>query len=206
MRPNPAGEFQVILEANSGHRFPSGAMQDRRAWVEFIAYDADDNVVFSSGEVADDEIVDKHQDDQGYDPNLWVFRDRLYDEDGNDTHKFWEAAKTDAHPKGYETNFMPAAESFGQPHTVERNYRLAYLPERVTVQVRIRPMGLDVLDELIEEGYLDAEIRDRMQTLDVRGTRLEWSREDGFDEVTQTGQLDLDCDVECLLDPSFCEE
>jgi hypothetical protein len=200
LRPEPGGNFLLLLESNPGHRFPSGAMQDRRAWVEFIAYDADDVIVYSSGDIADDEIVDKHVDDEGYDPNLWVFRDWLYDEDGSPTHKFWEAAKSDAHPDGYETSFMPAAEQLGTRHTVQRRYNMGFLPERVTVRVRLRPMGLGVLDELIEDGYLEPEIRDHMQTLDVAATRLEWRREDGYDAVKKTREPPPDCSYDSTVE------
>ncbi|MEZ4464301.1 MAG: hypothetical protein R3F60_05995 [bacterium] len=43
--------------------------------------------------------------------------------------------------------------------------------------MRLRPMGLDVLDELIDEGYLAPEIRDAMPTFTLAATELVWTRE-----------------------------
>ena len=50
----PDGSSRVRIDSlGVGHMFPSGAAQDRRVWLEVIAYDADNNVVFQSGVVPD---------------------------------------------------------------------------------------------------------------------------------------------------------
>ena len=44
-------------------------------------------------------------------------------------------------------------------------------------------MGLDVLDELIREGDLDAAYRDLIPTFELGFTKVEWFEEDGLDCV-----------------------
>ena len=50
--------------------------------------------------------------------------------------------------------------------------------DQVTMRVRIRPIGLDVLDDLIGSGDLDPALRDEMPVFDLGATVLEW-RVDG---------------------------
>ncbi len=202
LEPNPLGEFTVTLETNAGHAQPSGATQDRRMWVEFIAYNADGDVIFESGRIADDEIVDKAEDADDYDPNLWLFRDRIYDARGQEVHMFWEAAPSEAYPEGRDGSVLPYTTDFRRRHTVSRTYSVGVLPARVTVRALLRPMGLDVLDSLIESGHLDGRIRERMPTFSLRGTIVEWTLEDGFDPVTNPERSDLRCpdDYLCLLE------
>ena len=196
-------EAIVLLEGQAGHRVPSGASQDRRMWLELTAYDADDNVIFSSGDIADDEVEEKPADDPDHDPHLWVFRDRLYDAEGNETHMFWEAAKSAAHPDGYESNTQPPAKGRAVPHTVERRYPM-FQPARVTVRVRLRPMGLDVLDDVIGTGHLAPAIRDAMPTHTLEYSQVEWSLDkDGYggEVSTPTDETDWCARYRCLLDP-----
>jgi len=51
---DPPGLLTVRMDTiNLGHMYPSGAAQDRRAWLEVIAYDAGGTVLFTSGNVPD---------------------------------------------------------------------------------------------------------------------------------------------------------
>lgn len=50
------GGFVVRLETDAGHSQPGGAAQDRRMWIELIAYAADGSVLYASGDIADDEL------------------------------------------------------------------------------------------------------------------------------------------------------
>ena len=202
---DPLGGLDLWIEASAGHSFPSGAAQDRRAWVELLAYDDDDQVIFQTGVVGDDEVVDKPDDHPNHDPNLWIFRDRLYDVDGQPTHRFWEAAPSEAYPLGYESYLLPATSMQGGDHGRHRSYQIGIAPARVTVRVRIRPVGLEVLDELIELDHLDPEVRAQVPTHDIVGSQIEWRREDGYDTVVQNRPQPLDCDLECLSDPAACE-
>jgi hypothetical protein len=64
-----------------------------------------------------------------------------------------------------------------------RREALSAMPDRVTARIKIRPVGLDVIDDLIESGDLDPLVRDEIPTFDVgRSETLEWTA----DAVTQT--------------------
>lgn len=67
--------------------------------------------------------------------------------------------------------------------------------DRVTVRVRIRPMGFDVLDDLVASGHLDAAVKDEMPIFDlvpnrhipsVESVTFEWSEETRNDPRFQT--------------------
>src|SRR5690606_18278930 len=52
-----AAEIQVVLDnVGAGHHFPSGSSQDRRAWIEVVAY-KDGEVIYQSGVVPEGEPV-----------------------------------------------------------------------------------------------------------------------------------------------------
>jgi hypothetical protein len=173
--------FDVQLSNDAvGHAFPSGAAQDRRAWVEFIAYDESGAVLYRSGVFAEGEIVTS-QPPGG--EAVEVFRDQLYDASGAPVHFIWQAAPSAAHPLGYQSNLLPP----GGSRTL--HYELPRAAARVTARLRLRPLGLEILDDfqgvslpiterVIDTGYLDAgPIRNRVRTLDLHGTERELVRE-----------------------------
>lgn len=151
-----------------GHMWPSGAAQDRRAWLELVVYQGN-TIVYSSGLVADGEAVLGRND-----PDLWVLRDRLLDDQQNEVHMFWEAASV-------ESELLPPAvtNDINDPryfHAVTKVYNvLGPLPTRITMRARIRQMGLDVLDDLVQSGDLDPSVADAMPTLTLAGTEVTWS-------------------------------
>ena len=59
-------------------------------------------------------------------------------------------------------------------HAVTKMYPVAGVPDRVTVQVHIRPMGLDVIQDLATSGDLDAATAQALPTFTLSGTQLEW--------------------------------
>lgn len=165
----------IIDNVGAGHSWPSGAAQDRRAWTEVIAY-KNGAVIFQSGVVADGTAVSSADD-----RSLWLLRDCMFDATGKPVNMFWEAAS-------FEANVLPTLMTFDQTdpryyqtHIVQTFPRgpstfLSAIPDRVTLRVRLQPVGLDVLDDLIATGDLDPAVRDRMPTFDV-GTEalLEWT-------------------------------
>jgi hypothetical protein len=145
--PLASTDIEVVLEnAFAGHSFPSGAAQDRRAWVELLAY-VGDSVIFESGVALEGEPVAELDD-----PALWLLRDRIFDEQGDEVHMFWEAAS-------YQSELLPQATAPGAPHTVSRVYSVELgsgTPDRVTLRVLLRPMGLEVLQSLVASGDLES--------------------------------------------------
>lgn len=209
--PNPDASFEVRLETNAGHRFPSGASQDRRVWVELVAYDDRGKVLYESGVVPEGEVVDKPAGSLGYDADLWVLRDRIFDADERETHMFWLAAKSAAYPEGQERQTLPETKALGMSHSLSRTYRLTQQPARVRVQVHVQPIGREVLDDLVASGDLDAAIAAKMPTLTLHGTVTEWRQSDGFgDCITEAEPNPLVCPdaYECALTPDLarCQE
>jgi hypothetical protein len=180
----PWQSFDVQLTNTAvGHAFPSGAAQDRRAWVEFIAYDESGSAIYRSGAFAEGEIV--MPDPPGREA-VEVFRDQLHDASGAPVHMMWRAAPSAAHPLGYQTNLLPPGGSRSL------HYELPEAAVRVTARLRLRPLGLEILDDfqgvslpvterVIDTGYLDdGPIRSRIRTLTLPGTERELAREPRF--------------------------
>lgn len=168
---NPADNQLELFLTNigAGHMWPSGAAQDRRAWVELVAT-RDEETLIESGSLAEDEAVALSSD-----PMLWQMRDFIYDENDEPAHMFWDVARIDS-------QLLPPTLTLDQSdprfdHSVLREYDLGAnpAPDRVTVAVHIRAMGLDVVDDLIESGDLEPAIRDRFETFTLEGSVLEWT-------------------------------
>jgi hypothetical protein len=206
----PPNVFTFKVETNAGHNQPSGAAQDRRMWLEIQAFDADGKLIpeASSGMIADQELEDKHAADPRHDPRLWMFRDRIFNERGEERHMFWEAAPSQAHPLGYESSTLAVrTETLGfGDHFVEKAYVLAgaggaATPARIKARLRLRPIGMDVLQDLVDSGDLDPAILTQMPTFSF-GAQLEWTQADGFMK-TIMAQAKPDCEsYRCMLDPA----
>jgi hypothetical protein len=139
-----------------------------------------------------------------------MFRDRIYDAQGKPVHMFWQAAMSSAHPDGYESNVLPVSTTtyIEGKHAVLKQYRVSGpdgLPARVTARLRMRPIGMDVLEDLVDSGDLDPAIVARMPTFTF-GAQIEWTKENGLMK-TVSANPKPDCSTyRCLLDPSsqFC--
>jgi hypothetical protein len=171
--PINGGQITVRIDSfGTGHNWPSGAAQDRRTWLEVIAYDASDNVIFQSGIVPDD--VDP---EQVGDPNLFGLWDRTFKADDTPAHFFWEVARidsqlltppvtTDRNDAAYDHSKTKAFPIPGQ----------ANLVERITARMRVRALPFEALDDLIASGDLAAGVRSQVPTLTVRATEKTWAR------------------------------
>lgn len=181
--PTGPTSFTYILDnVFAGHMLPSGAAADRRAWVEIVAYDAEDQILFQSGVVAEGQPVADLP--AAGDTQLWQIRDFDYDEAGNPAHMFWDVRSVDSELLTPSVTNDPSDPRFN--HSVERTYYLPAPPARITARMHIRPVGLDVLDDLIASGHLDPIYRERIPTFTLAGTVLEWRTEDGLDCVDRS--------------------
>jgi hypothetical protein len=181
-----AGGIRVVLDDVAvGHQWPSGASQDRRAWVEVKAFqNGNPTPIYQSGVVPDGGTPTTVQND----PDLWLLRDCMFGPDGGQVDMFWQAAST-------EGNELPALNSFSgtnfgtYTHRVQLFPRsgnpLPMKPDDVQVRVWIQPVGLDVLSELVDSGDLDASVIAKMPTFQVSLTGptstapLEWTAATG---------------------------
>ncbi len=174
---NPAFQLEVVLDnVFAGHMLPSGAGLDRRMWAEVIAY-KDGVVVFQSGVVEDGQSLASLGD-----VNLWQIRDFGFKENGDEAHMFWDVHTIEsALLPGSVTN-DPTDPRFN--HAVTKSYNLPPV-DRIESRLRVRPVGLDLLDDLIATGDLDPAIRAEVPTFTLESTAIVWTIDDGFDCVTR---------------------
>jgi hypothetical protein len=191
VRQDGLGGLYVKVESSAGHAQPSGTSLDRRMWLEVIAYDADDQVVFESGAIADGELEQKPEGSPGFDPNLTLYRDWIYDERGDEVHMFLT---------------LPAPVALLAPHALEARYQIPDYRRvvRITLRLRMRAVGIDVLQDLVHSGDLDAALIDALPTFTLHGAAAEYRPEDG--SVVSLVPDDLDCpdSYRCLLEPDGC--
>jgi hypothetical protein len=165
-------DIRLMLEnVSAGHSWPSGAAHDRRTWVEVIAT-LGETVLFKTGIVPSNQALSAIDD-----PHLLQFGDRLFGEDGTEVHHFWEA-------RDYEANVLTSLASL---YTIDLNYVdghyyktwsvQASMPDMVTVNVYLRPIGLDILDDLVSSGDLDPAHREAMPTFKLAGPAKLWTSE-----------------------------
>ncbi len=161
--PNASALRVIVDDAGAGHSWPSGSSPDRRAWVELVAYKAG-AVIYQSGVVPDGGDVTKLVD-----KDLWLLRDCLFDDQNKQVSMFWQASS-------FESNTLPAQFTFDslnpdyyKTHVVQNYPRdatlLSAVPDRVTMRVRLRPIGIDLLDDLVTSGDLDPAVRDQLNAL-----------------------------------------
>jgi hypothetical protein len=195
------GSFTATLETSAGHNQPSGAAQDRRMWLEVVAYDDKDQVIYESGKLADDESETSLED--GPNP-VWTMHEKIYDAEGKQVHMFWEAAPSDAWPEGHDDRALPGAKTaIAGGHSLSFTYQLpVFIPRRVEFTLLIRPIGLDVLQDLVDSGHLDGSILAEMPTFTVYSAIAEWTPGTGDpSDFKLTPTLAADCKRwRCLYD------
>jgi hypothetical protein len=169
-----SGELDNI---GPGHNMPSGAAQDRRVWIEVVSYDETGGVLFSSGVVPDGTPVADLEADE---PDLVLLRDRGFDDTGEPAHMFWDVASIDQERTmpGVLTTDLLTKDGQEDPDYYAPLYAFRYprsdgtgLPARVTLVVHVRPIGLEVIDDLIDSGHLEERHRDALPTFSVLPNR-----------------------------------
>jgi hypothetical protein len=166
--PSDRKRIRVLADLDNvgaGHAWPSGAAQDRRAWVDLRVL-VDEQVVYTSGEPAAGSDVLANGD-----PDLWLFRDRAQKSDGSDAHMFWDVAQIDPDTIPGPLTRVVGAPGYDNTHAV-REYPKAldawidapFDPARVRVELRLRlqAIGYDVLDVLVASGHLAPALRNAM--------------------------------------------
>jgi hypothetical protein len=176
---SPDATIKVVLDnVGAGHLWPSGVAHDRRAWVELQAF-AKGQVIYQSGVVADGESITSLPD-----PDLWLMRECMFDQQSKPVDMFWEAASTETSQLPGPTTNVPTDPDYYLTHVFRTFPRptsvpssLPTPPDRITMRVRIIPVGLDVLDSLVASGDLDAAVKAKMPVFTLAATTLEWTPE-----------------------------
>ncbi len=96
----------------------------------------------------------------------------MFDGTGKQVDRFWLAASTEGNELPAPVTFNPTDPNYYKTHIVQSFPRalgaaLQKMPDQVTLRFRIQPVGLDVLDDLISTGDLDAGIAAAMPIIDV---------------------------------------
>ena len=197
--PGEPYTFSLLIETNAGHAMPSGAAQDRRMWVELVAYDASGREVLRTGDIPEGRVEELPPGTPGHDPNLCIFRDRVYDAQGEVAHMFWQAVSRDEPER-----VLPPSINAEQRHWAECAYATSSgasaPPARMEIKVRMRPMGIDVLQELVKSGHLDPVHIAAMPTFTVTHREATYDATSRGYRIRSLSQPDCD-ESRCMLDP-----
>jgi hypothetical protein len=177
-----AAQIRVVLDnVAAGHDFPSGATQDRRVWLEVIAY-SNGAVIYQSGSVpAETALATADPTDL-----VWL-GDCLLDANGQQVRMFWQAVDLESSLLPGQLTFDAADPRYYQTHVAADYPRsgasLGVSPDRVTLNVRLAPFDLDVFDTLVKSGDLGesegvpvAAMRQALATRHL-GQELVWTRD-----------------------------
>jgi hypothetical protein len=182
---DPPGDLTVRIDSiGTAHDWPSGAAQDRRAWLEVVAYNApaddahpddpDDatRVAFKAGVVPDG-----MDPEDVADPNLFGLWDRTFKDDGTPAHFFWDVARVESQLLRPPITLDKNSPAFDHSSTVKLNVAAVFGSiDHITARVRIRPLTYAVLADLVSSGDLAAEAAANLQTLEIFGTQRTWDK------------------------------
>jgi hypothetical protein len=170
----------IVDNVGVGHKWPSGAAQDRRAWFEITAY-KEGKIIYQTGAVPPGTEPTKLAD-----PDLWLLRDCALDDKGDEVHMFWEVKSSDPNLLPVLATLDPTQGAYYQTHQTQKFPRntgtiLSANPDRVTMDVWLLAFPLDVFDELFEKPEEHGmtleqvrEIRAKLVPFHV-GPQLEWT-------------------------------
>ncbi len=182
--PENGGQLTVRMDTRgTGHKWPSGAAQDRRAWLEVIAYDATNTVVFSSGVVPDGMDPEDIND-----PNLFGLWDRTFKTDMTPAHFFWDVATVQSQLLKQPVTIVATDPAFD--HSSTATFAVGTLSssfDHITARIRIRPFGYAILDDLVSSSDLDPSLATSIKTLDIMGSMRSWTKADAAMVVPFSG-------------------
>jgi hypothetical protein len=188
--------IRVILDnVGAGHAFPSGGALNRRLWAEVIAYKAG-QIVYQSGVVPDAAAPAAHAD-----PDMWLIRDCVLDAAQNPVDMPWKIVSFESNVLPAQKTFDPLDPRYYQSHIMQsfprtQAKRIDVMPDRVTLRVRLQPIGRDILDDLVSSGDLDPAVRDAMPTFDLdlgAGATLEWTAAAATPSFQELGNFPVTC-------------
>lgn len=179
---DPPGVLTVRMDTiSTGHMYPSGAAQDRRVWLEVIAYRADNSIVFQSGVVGPtqdpEDLADPIIDCSSATPmSCSGFWDRTFKDDNSPAHFFWEVARVDSRLLKPPITFVPTDAGYDHSTTASFQVGASYNQiDHITARILTRPFAYSVLDELVMSGDLDASLVPTLETLDSAFSDQTWN-------------------------------
>jgi nitrate/TMAO reductase-like tetraheme cytochrome c subunit len=176
---DPPGTLTVRVDSiGTGHKWPTGAAQDRRAWLEMIATDADGKVVTSSGVVADGEDPpERTRIDEADDMHLTHMWDSAFKDDGSPAHFFWDIAQVRSELLRAPITLDKNSPDFDHSSKARFDVGPAFTSiETITARIRIRPLSYALLDDLVGSGDLAPAVAGQLRTLEIFGAQSTWNR------------------------------
>ncbi len=138
----------TVKNKGAGHYLPTGLTEVREMWLDVIVTDAGGNIVFHSGSIDENGMID---------PQAVLYQTTFKDKDGNPTHKPWLAVETLSDhrvpPQGSLT------ESYKVPVPAD-----ASLPLTMQATRRYRPAPQPLVDDLLGKGTLVLPVIDMANT------------------------------------------
>lgn len=193
------GVLAVTLENASGHHWPSGATFDRLAWLEVQAYDAhgmvfqtlDPEASIQLGTIKDSgQTLSPDAPDAAATPETAPgivtlsapsLTETIAKSNGQPAHFFWEAARITSSTAlpGVITRdpLSPDYHRERRIWTLDTQQASPNSILEVRLTVKLRPIKLEVLEELVSSGHLAAEIAGRMETFSLLPQRCHTSEE-----------------------------
>jgi hypothetical protein len=185
--------------------------------VEVIAYSGS-KVIYQSGVVPDGMSVANI--DPKVDPDFWLLRDQMFDSQNKPVSMFWQAASIQGNEIPELTTFDAQDPAFWYTHIIQtfprspRNATVGIpggqMPDRVTLRMRLQPIGLEVLSDLVDGGDLDPSAVGSMPTYDVGflsedggiQSGLEWTPA-ALSSTGLTDQVDGITPMSCVVTNGF---
>lgn len=156
----PAGggvEVGVTLDnAQVGHAFPSGTTHARRLSVELTA---ETNGV----------VVTK--------PDVWILGSQ-FKRAGSPVQFAWEADAIESELLMPSVTLDPQSPSYYHART--RTFQLVGRPDVIRLALHEQPIGLDILQDLVDSGDLDPAVIPASTTHTLEGASREWHAAEGF--------------------------
>ena len=178
---DPPGVLSVRMDSiGTAHDWPTGAAQDRRAWLEVIAYDATGAVVFATGTKAPNDgtpLPDgmDPEDQDPPDPNLFGLWDRAFNDMGKPEHMFWDIARVDSQLLRPPVTLDKNSPLFDHSSTAMFHVEGVFgRIDHITARIRIRPLSYALIRDLTDSGDLAAGAVPLLPTLDILGTQHTW--------------------------------
>jgi hypothetical protein len=176
---DPPGTLTVRVDSiGTGHKWPTGAAQDRRAWLEMIATDAGGKVVVSSGVVAyGEDPPERTRIDEVDDMRLTHLWDSAFKDDGSPAHMFWDIARVDSKLLRPPVTLDKNSPAFDHSSTVRFDVTASFSRiDRIDARVRIRALSHGLIDDLVASGDLAPGAIGPIKTLEILGTQSTWTK------------------------------
>ncbi len=113
----------------------------------------------------------------------------------------WQAASSSTYPNGYAPLTLPPTLLPNVAHTLDARYQLldAAKVAKVRIRLRMRAVGVDVLQDLVGTGDLDPALVAQQPTFTLFGAAVEWRPADNSLRNLQDEAVPCPDAYECLL-------